>query len=285
MPPIRGCIQAAMVLMDSSFASMSFERWKAGVNPKVEGSWNLHLSLPKGMDFLILLSSACGIFGNSGQSNYVAGNVYQDALARYRVSICGEKATALDLGPLLCEGYLAENDSIRERFMRKTFLMTTTQDELLALLDFYCSPDLPPSTPLTCQTITGLELPSHLQARGLEIPSLMHQPLFRTFFQIDKFTDTALFGSSAHGIDGALTDFRSVFAAANSLPEAAAAVSDALKKKLSHIIGTPEGDMQPHKRMESYGVDSLVAVELRNWFAKEMAADIAVFVKGGILLY
>ena len=43
--------------------------------------------------------------------------------------------------------------------------------------------------------------------------------------------------------------------------------------------------MQPHKRMESYGVDSLVAVELRNWFAKEMAADIAVFVKGGILLY
>ena len=31
------------------------------------------------------------------------------------------------------------------------------------------------------------------------------------------------------------------------------------------------------KPMLSYGVDSLVAVELRNWFAREFAAEVPVF--------
>ena len=29
--------------------------------------------------------------------------------------------------------------------------------------------------------------------------------------------------------------------------------------------------------MGSYGVDSLVAVELRNWFAREVSAEVAIF--------
>ena len=30
--------------------------------------------------------------------------------------------------------------------------------------------------------------------------------------------------------------------------------------------------------MDYYGVDSLVAVELRNWFIKNMDADVAIFI-------
>lgn len=29
--------------------------------------------------------------------------------------------------------------------------------------------------------------------------------------------------------------------------------------------------------MHVYGIDSLVAIELRNWFSKELSADVAVF--------
>lgn len=32
-----------------------------------------------------------------------------------------------------------------------------------------------------------------------------------------------------------------------------------------------------HKQLQMYGVDSLLAVELRNWIAKELKADLAVF--------
>ena len=31
------------------------------------------------------------------------------------------------------------------------------------------------------------------------------------------------------------------------------------------------------KSMHSYGMDSLIAVDVRNWFATEMKADVAIF--------
>lgn len=43
------------------------------------------------------------------------------------------------------------------------------------------------------------------------------------------------------------------------------------------MLGTNIEEMAPENKLDSYGVDSLVAVELRNWVAKELDADIAVF--------
>ncbi|PMD47671.1 polyketide synthase [Hyaloscypha variabilis F] len=63
-----------MVLRDATFTAMSYKDWQESIKPKVQGSWNLHIALPKGTDFVILLSPACGIFGNVGQGNYVPGN-------------------------------------------------------------------------------------------------------------------------------------------------------------------------------------------------------------------
>lgn len=101
---------------------MPVEDFHAVIRPKVDGSWNLHTLLPSGMDFFVLLSSLAGVGGSHGQSNYAAGNTYQDALALHRTSQ-GEKAMSMDLGKILRMGYVAEregseavrgSDSIRE---------------------------------------------------------------------------------------------------------------------------------------------------------------------------
>ncbi|THC88924.1 hypothetical protein EYZ11_011625 [Aspergillus tanneri] len=64
---------------------MTYSDFSAAVRPKVVGSLNLHNAfLTQHLDFFILLSSAAGIVGNSGQANYAAGCTFQDALARYR---------------------------------------------------------------------------------------------------------------------------------------------------------------------------------------------------------
>lgn len=63
---------------------------------------------------------------------------------------------------------------------------------------------------------------------------------------------------------------------ADSLPAAGAIVCDSLLK-VARILGMPVEDIDASKPMHSYGVDSLVAVEVRNWFLKEMKADVAVF--------
>lgn len=84
---------------------MEFRGWKASIDPKVRASWNLHVELPKGLDFFVMISSIMGILGTRSLSAYNAGNTYQDALARMRVSQ-NERAVALDLGAVVDGGYL-----------------------------------------------------------------------------------------------------------------------------------------------------------------------------------
>lgn len=52
---------------------------------------------------------------------------------------------------------------------------------------------------------------------------------------------------------------------------------DALLAQLSKILSYELADLDPSRPLNAYGVDSLVAVELRVWMSKEIGADISVF--------
>ena len=54
-------------------------------------------------------------------------------------------------------------------------------------------------------------------------------------------------------------------------------VVEALKLKLAKGLGIPIADIDIEKAIYSFGVDSLVALELRYWFAKEMRAEVSIF--------
>ena len=225
-----------------------------------------------------MLSSVCGVFGNGGQSNYAAGNTYQDALAEFRRSR-GEKAVALDLGIVLSEGFVAENQHVMDRLLRLGLFLPLEQEELFALFDHYCNPATKLANPSQSQVITGLELPTNMLANGSEIPLAMRKPLFSHMHQIDSSGP-----GSSRTVEQAL-DLKATFKKARNLSDAGLVVAEAFKVKLSRMMGIPLGDIDLQHRVESYGVDSLVAVELRNWLAKEFGADVAVFeILGGATL-
>lgn len=119
-------------MQDAIFGKMAFNDWVESIQPNVQGSWNLHAALLAPMDFFIMLSSVCGVFGNGGQSNYAAGNTFQDALAEYRRSH-SEKAVALDLGIILSEGFVAENKQIMDRLKRVGLFLHIHQNKLFAM--------------------------------------------------------------------------------------------------------------------------------------------------------
>jgi aryl carrier-like protein len=50
-----------------------------------------------------------------------------------------------------------------------------------------------------------------------------------------------------------------------------------MKTKLSQMLSISVDELDLDKPIHQYGVDSLTAVELRNWFGREMRADVAVF--------
>ena len=91
------------MLQDAIFDNMTYEDWVTATRPKMQGSWNLHESMPKDLDFFIFLSSSAGAIGARGQANYNSGNGFQDALAHHRRSK-GMAAVSLDLGPILGAG-------------------------------------------------------------------------------------------------------------------------------------------------------------------------------------
>ncbi|ADO72615.1 type I polyketide synthase [Stigmatella aurantiaca] len=84
-PPLRGIFHSAGVLRDGTIGNQTSGNFHEVLAPKVQGAWNLHL-LSSGMelDFFVCFSSVASLIGTPGQSNYVAANAFLDALAHLR---------------------------------------------------------------------------------------------------------------------------------------------------------------------------------------------------------
>ncbi|CAH0017129.1 unnamed protein product [Clonostachys rhizophaga] len=266
--PIAGCIQSSMVLKDQYFKNMSEEEWRVSTTSKIAGSWNLDRLLPNGLDFFIFFSSLVGVVGGEGQGNYSAGNAFQDSLALSRVRR-GQKAVSFDLGMVVGEGAVAEDEHLARTLESFGWYEPTTMRELGMLLERYCDPELPLLKPEEAQVVLGIRSPAALQAGGYAIPKWMAHPMFKTMYHETRGT------KATSGSDTAQQD-RNSFKTSKSLHEAGAIVVQALTKKLSHALGIPISDVDASRAVHLYGVDSLIALELKNWFTNEYKADITV---------
>jgi len=85
MPPLGGIIHAAGSLKDGFLLRQTREDFHKVMAPKVKGSWLLHQHTKDlNLDFFICFSSIASLIGSPGQSNYAAANSFMDALAHYR---------------------------------------------------------------------------------------------------------------------------------------------------------------------------------------------------------
>ncbi|RYP13408.1 hypothetical protein DL767_010766 [Monosporascus sp. MG133] len=269
MPPIKGCINAAMVLQDAAFYNMNHTQWELAVRSKVDVSWNLHQHLP-GLDFFVLLSSLSGIYGSVAQANYAAGCTFQDSLARYRTSN-GEKAVSLDLGWMRTIGIIAETEKYQRYRENARDMIPLEEAELMAVLDIYCRPSRQALHPEKSQLLMGSATPAYWSARGQSpIPSML-RPLFSTFRRVAG-------RQSAQDVKSMETDSPATrFRQSTDMQERVHIVASALAAKLARSLSISPEDVQSSKHLSDYGVDSLMAIELRNWIEKEFQAHVAVF--------
>ncbi|KAJ4350431.1 uncharacterized protein N0V89_009052 [Didymosphaeria variabile] len=274
MPAIGGCIQASMVLKDGIFANMSYQDWRSSLDPKVVGSWNLHALLPSGLDFFIMLSSVAGVLGSSGQANYASGNAYLDALAHYRVSQ-GERAISLDLGAILEHGVVASDDRLRERLLSGGYLAGVTSAELFSLLEHSLTATQDAASQDDCQVVFGLAPASEIRSKlARTTRSPMSLPFYRHVLASASQEDT-IQGTEAEQLT---QKHRRDFVSAENTTSAGNVVTIALAERL--MPGLPDEDFDEEslrKPIQSYGIDSLMAIELRSWFAVEFSADVPVF--------
>jgi hypothetical protein len=261
---------------DALFHNMSFEEWTLSINSKVASSRNLHALLAPNISFFIMLSSIAGLAGTIGQANYAAGNTYQDALAKFRVSQ-GQKTVSLRLGLMGDIGIVAEKVEYQDRKDATLDMAQVSEAEFHALLDYYCNPNLGCLSSLTSQPLIGMATPIQLRSKGLDVPYWLQRPTFKALNQIGLSTS-----SSVLTVQGEAINYLAKLKSTKSVNEAGDIVVEALVGKLSKALAIPTKDIDITKPLHAYGVDSLLAVELRNWFAKEVRADVAVFdIMGG----
>jgi hypothetical protein len=272
----------AKAIQDAMFESMSFGEWQIAANPKIQGSWNLHCQLPSNLDFFIMMSSLSCIIGSGGQSNYATGNAYQDDLARYRLNL-GQKAVALNLPAMAEEGYLVQqsssvgNDAAGQKLIEQLYnmkqILSMSQAELFGLLDYFCDRNLSLQD-LPGQLVIGLEFPASVRARGLEEAPWMESPLVSHLHVVKTNSSTDASGNTNASSS---VNIHAVVMKAESLTEAGLIVANGVKDKLAKVASMSPEEIEIRRSLQAYGVDSLVAVELRNWFAKTVKADVAVF--------
>jgi acyl transferase domain-containing protein/acyl carrier protein len=85
MPPLKGIVHAAGVAGYQLIKEMDVNTIESVFRPKVIGTWILHqLTKEMDLDFFVCFSSIASLFGSPGQGNYAAANAFLDALAHYR---------------------------------------------------------------------------------------------------------------------------------------------------------------------------------------------------------
>lgn len=53
-------------------------------------------------------------------------------------------------------------------------------------------------------------------------------------------------------------------------------MTGAILECLGKLLFTPSEEMDPSKAVSEYGMDSMIAAELRNWFVKSFGTDVTV---------
>jgi acyl transferase domain-containing protein/NADP-dependent 3-hydroxy acid dehydrogenase YdfG/SAM-dependent methyltransferase/acyl carrier protein len=234
LPPLGGIVHAAGTLDDATLAQAKAQQFHKVLAPKVDAALALDAAFPD-VDLFVLFSSAVGLFGQVGQATHVAASLGLDALAAARRRR-GKSAVSLGWGLWRDSGSSTERTVLTQR-MAAQGLGTISNDGAAAVLDWA----------LTTPEATVAVLPVD-RARFLASFGAVRPPASTRAWQVDRprsFAPAAPAAKQALPQDGALVDLVSEEAAA--------------------VLGYPPGETLPRTaNLFDLGLDSLMAVELRN---------------------
>jgi aryl carrier-like protein len=221
---------------------------------------NLHKSLGASeLDFFIALSSVAGVVGNRGQAAYAAANVFLDTFMAHR-NAQGLPGTSLDLTAVSDVGYLADNSERAADVLRNLGGETIEESEILGLLTAAVTNKI---TASNNHVITGLKI-----TPGSE-PFWCHDAKFSNLFAAAASQTSTEGGNVNVPLPQALKT-------AGDGEKALEVLYAALVTKLAAVLMFSVEEMEPTAAVASYSLDSLAAIEVRNWIAREADANVQV---------
>ncbi|MFF7642523.1 SDR family NAD(P)-dependent oxidoreductase [Streptomyces canus] len=247
-PPLTGVFHLAGVVADGVVDGMTPERVAEVLAPKADAAWHLHeATAGLGLAAFVLYSSAAGVLGRPGQSNYAAANGFLDGLAAYRAAR-GLPARSLAWGPWTTARHDGMAGRVAPNPPAEDEVPAITEREGVELLDSALRTAAPVLVPVPF---------ARAPRGGSPLPLLAD---LRPARPAPARTPAAV----APAADQAPGAWRKRLAAA---PEAdrAGVLAGLLRAELAAVLGFPDADAFPADReFGQLGFDSLTALQFRN---------------------
>lgn len=175
------------------------------------------------------------------------------------------KVIRLGRGEPGLQAKIAETEEYQRNRENQRDMPEVETEELLNLIGVYARPN----NGLKRQVQLGAITPAYFLDRGETPAPLLQRPTFTGFAQSSS--------SDNGGSHGGADDPAVLFKQATEPQERADVVVQAVRGRLGRALGVASEDVEPTKLLSDYGVDSLMAAELRNWIGKEFKSNVAVF--------
>jgi hypothetical protein len=218
----------------------------------------------------VLVSSISPIMGNEKQANYASGNAFLDGLAFHRRAQ-GLKACAVNFGLISGVGYVAEHMSFDSAQAADYALNCISPEEVWSVMEAAMTGWLEPGVPTPPQIITCAGSGGLTQRlRFMKTHTHTGDPKYRYL----NVLDTQGSDDSHSSIRRGREELSKQLELTTNLDQALHVVEKALVEKLASAIPMSPEDVDPSRPISSYGVDSLIAHELRNWATNVVKANI-----------
>ena len=251
LPPLGGVIHSVGVLSDAALTNQSWKSFETVLWPKVLGAWHLHrATADRDLDLFVLFSSVAGVMGTRGQANHAAANAFLDQLAGHRRAL-GLPGQAIAWGAWSEIGEAAEQ---RERIERRRAALGGrwfTPEQGIKALERLVRQDT------TTSVVMSMDW-SVFEEAVQDHPPLLEDLLSAS---VDDEVD------SPESPEDLLSSLRT-----GSATEREEVLVSFLQQELQAVMRLPTKP-SPSVAFSDLGMDSLMAVELRNRLNRAFAGE------------
>ncbi|PYI02720.1 hypothetical protein BO78DRAFT_422284 [Aspergillus sclerotiicarbonarius CBS 121057] len=266
MPPIAGVANGAMIMEDVQFENLEFESMERSMKPKVLGSKLLDQAFyDTPLDFFIMFSSVSAVFGNTGQTSYAAANMYMTGLAFNRRKR-GVAGSVIAYSALMGLGYINRSDDVTGEYFQSLGLTLVSETDFR-----YAFAEAIKEGQSKChdraEVVTGVS------------PAVLSDLVRDRYRNNIRFSHVNLErrGGQADSGSGANSSVRGQLQGARSVEEVEKIILDAFIARLKTLLQmSAEQPLDVNSTLVEQGIDSLVAIDIRGWFGRELDLDMPV---------